>query len=195
MRFSQREGRVLPLSARSRAPCVALSAPTGKGRTGPKPNAHAEVLGASAESVTAGPETLPSARAPWLSVGHAGELGQSGPGLLAAADAGRKSNPPRGKLVQAPGEDGRTAIGGILYTFLSAYRRLAPSELRRFILQSRPRPRPRGDPPCLSRSPLRPLRIIRQRRNRLGTVARGRRDIALARDYPAVENTSSARLV
>ena len=38
-----------------------------------------------------------------------------------------------------PGEDARTTIGGILYTFLSAYGRLAPSGLRRFILRSRSR--------------------------------------------------------
>ena len=36
----------------------------------------------------------------------------------------------------APTPDGRTAIGGLLYTFLSAYGRLAPSGLRRFILRS-----------------------------------------------------------
>src|SRR5262245_51331682 len=37
---------------------------------------------------------------------------------------------------QVAGGGGRTAIAGILYTFLSACRRLAPSELRRFILRS-----------------------------------------------------------
>ena len=40
---------------------------------------------------------------------------------------------PRHRHVMAATE---TAIGRVLYTFLSAYGRLAPSVLRRFILQS-----------------------------------------------------------
>jgi len=48
------------------------------------------VLGASGERVTAGPETLPSAQG---SAGHAGELGQRRPGLLAAADTGGTVEP------------------------------------------------------------------------------------------------------
>jgi len=62
--------------------------------------------------------------------------GNAGPGCWPRPIPAEQSNPPRVKLVQATGEDGRTAIGGILYTFLSAYRRLAPSGLRRFILRS-----------------------------------------------------------
>jgi hypothetical protein len=90
----------------------------------------------SAASVAAACATTPKWALAGQAARHPGQLGQRGPGLLASADVGGKVNRPRAKLVQAPAEDGRTAIGGILYTFLSAYERLAPSGLRRFILQS-----------------------------------------------------------
>src|SRR4051812_29116265 len=80
------------------------------------------------------------------------------PGCWPRADAAEAANRPRAKLIHTPGADGRTAIGGILYTFLSAYTRLAPSGLRRFILplpsirSAASRIRPSCDQPALTRA-------------------------------------------
>jgi hypothetical protein len=66
---------------------------------------------------------------------------------------------------------------GVLYIFLSAYERLAPSELRRFILQSQPQPGSRlketvssdaavRASPCLAEARLTAVLTVRQRFSR-----------------------------
>jgi len=142
--------------------------------------------------------------------------GNAGPGCWPRPIPAEQSNPPRVKLVQATGEDGRTAIGGILYTFLSAYRRLAPSGLRRFILQSRspsspPRSSTRQAAPTsaeeiwLERA-LRGMHLLRAAPDSWPRLFSGcatrpmprghwncrasTREIAVAKDHPAVENAS-----
>jgi hypothetical protein len=57
--------------------------------------------------------------------------------LLDAADAAEKSIRSWPNGAKALDVRGRIAIRGVLYTFSSAYRRLAPSGLRRFILRYR----------------------------------------------------------
>jgi hypothetical protein len=87
----------------------------------------------------------------------------------------------------------------VLCTFPSAYKRLAPSGLRRFILRSQSESQSRtfgrySAPKGPTNADRVPTRITPHQTppDRVGTVARGRCDIAVARDYPAVENTNSA---
>jgi hypothetical protein len=68
-----------------------------------------------------------------------GNSGNSGRGCWRP---GERTENRTSRAAPRPAPGARTAIGGVLYTFLSAYGRLAPSGLRRFILQSRSGPVP-----------------------------------------------------
>ena len=130
--FSQRDGEVLSRSVARMRLLVGTDrkrAQLTRSRTVP-----AEVLAASVAIVAGSCSAVRNARLGGKSRRHDRQLGQQGPGLLATSEADGKSNQPRAARRHAPGPEPRSR--GVLYTFLSAYGRLAPSGLRRFILQS-----------------------------------------------------------
>ena len=105
-----------------------------KGAVDPESDGPCEVLAASVAIVAGSSVALRKASLGGKSRRHGRQLGHQEPGLLAIKGNGRKSNQPG---PSPPPIWPRTAIAGVLYTFLSAYGRLAPSGLRRFILRSR----------------------------------------------------------